>query len=140
MLHASGTLVYSPTLRKGSTIRRDGGSTLWWLIVACDPELGRLWRHLFALAHHRCRRAQEPLWSTHISVIRGEGPSEPEHWRKYADRAVEFRFEPDCRETEGFLWFPVECPQLHDIRAELGLSPNPEPPLYLTFGNTHAET
>src|SRR5947207_1267141 len=46
---STGVLCYSPTL-KGSLARRDGGTTKWWLILDCDPDLGRYFRHLFHIA------------------------------------------------------------------------------------------
>jgi hypothetical protein len=79
-MRALGTFRYSPELRPGSWQRRDGDSTRWWLIIDCDPELGRFLRHLYTIACHRTRAAQAPLWGTHISVIRGEVPPNQAAW------------------------------------------------------------
>jgi hypothetical protein len=67
----TGTFRYSPTLRGDSTTRRDGGSTVWWLILDCDPELGRLMRHFYRQSRCNTISPQPPLWGTHVSVIRG---------------------------------------------------------------------
>lgn len=130
-----GTFRYSPEIRPGSHTRRDGGSTLWWLIIDCDPELGRLLRHHFAIGHHRTRSLQAPLWGPHISVIRGERPPAGGVWGKHNSVPVEFEYDPIVRETEGWVWCPVECPAALAIRAELGLPRDPEPALHMTIGN-----
>ena len=70
---STGVLRYSPTL-KGSLARRDGGTTKWWLILDCDPDLGRYCRHLFHVAAHRTQALQSPLWDAHVSIIANESP------------------------------------------------------------------
>jgi hypothetical protein len=135
MTPAVGTLRYSPPLRDGSTTRRGGGSTEWWLIIECDPELGRLLRHLYAVGVHRVRKPQPPLWGTHVSVIRGEEPPDKTHWKKHDGQTVGFLYEPVIRETDDYLWVPVWCDAMLAHREELGLSREPDPPLHLTIGN-----
>lgn len=133
-LRAVGTLRYSPTL-KGSLDRRDGGTTRWWLIAECDPELGRYLRHLFTLGTWHTKKAHPPIWGPHISVIRGEEPPDKSAWFRHTGQAVEFEFSPEMQETEGYLWMPVWCETLLDYREELGLPRAPDPPLHLTVGN-----
>lgn len=135
LLRCCGTLRYSPELRPGSHQRRDGGSTRWWLIVEADEELGRYLRHLFLLAHWRTRRLQGPLWGTHVSVIRGEVPPLPQGWGEGDGAAVDFVLDLRAQETQGFVWCPVQCPALLDLRQRLGLSRQPQLPLHLTLGN-----
>jgi hypothetical protein len=134
-----GTFRYSPELRPGSWERRDGGSTRWWLIVDCDPELGRLFRHLYTVAHYRTCSVQAPLWGTHISVVRGEEPPRPAEWDRDAGAEVEFDYEPVVRETGGYLWLAVACPRALERRVQLGLPREPVPPLHLTIGNRQPE-
>lgn len=131
----TGTFRYSPTIRDDSTTRRDGGSTVWWLILDCDPELGRLMRHFYQLSRHKTVAPQPPLWGTHVSVIRGEEPPDKTHWKRLAGVTVELEYEPEVRETHDYLWVPVWCPVVNEHRAELGLPTEPNPPLHLTFGN-----
>ena len=135
-----GTFRFSPEIRKGSHTRRDGGNTLWWLIIDCDPELGRFLRHLFAVAHYRTQSLQPPLWGPHVSVIRGEKPPNPSKWGELNGATVELEYEPIMRETEGFVWCSVECPQALKIRESFELPRHPEPPLHLTIGNRNYET
>ena len=101
-----GSFRYSPTLN-GSLSRRDGGTTRWWLIIDCDPDLGRYLRHHFLVGTYRTRQVQAPLWGTHISVIRGEEPALMQGWERLNRQEVEFEYEPTIRETEGYLWVPV---------------------------------
>jgi len=134
-LTATGTLRYSPALGKAGHARRDGGSTQWWLIVECDPELGRYLRHQFLLGHRRTRRLQGPLWGAHISAIRGERPPLQALWKRWDGATVEFDYDPAVRETDGFVWCPVRCERLLGLREELGLPREPQPALHLTIGN-----
>lgn len=134
-LPSIGTLRYSPALGRGGHARRDGGSTLWWLIVDGDPELGRYLRRQFWIAHHRTRSLQAPLWGTHVSVIRGEAPPKPAAWKRLDGAAIAFDYDPDARETDGYVWCAVRCPALLDLREELGLAREPQPALHLTIGN-----
>jgi hypothetical protein len=134
-MRSIGTFRYSPELRTGSHLRRDGGSTRWWLILDCDPELGRFLRHQHTVAIHRTRTIQAPLWGTHISVIRGEEPPNAKEWDRLQGTEVEFEYEPVVQETDGYLWVAVACPGALDHREQLGLPREPYPPLHLTIGN-----
>lgn len=132
---SSGTLRFSPELRPGSHERRDGGSTRWWLIIDGDPELGRYLRHQFWLAHRRVRSLQSPLWGTHVSVIRGEAPVDAARWGREDGQRVTFEIDPVPQETRGYVWYPVRCDAVLDLRERLGLPREPVPPLHLTIGN-----
>lgn len=131
----AGVFRYSPPLRGDSTTRRDGGSTVWWLILDCDPELGRLMRHFYRQSRCNTVTPQPPLWGTHVSVIRGEEPSHLTHWKRLAGVEVEIEYAPDVRQTYDYLWVPAWCPAALEHRAELGLPAEPDLPLHLTFGN-----
>src|SRR5262245_2828208 len=133
-----GVFRSSPTLN-GSLIRRDGGTTLWWLIIDCDPDLGRYLRHQFTAATYRTRQVQAQLWGTHVSVIRGEEPPLKQGWERLNGAEVEFEYELPLRETEGYLWVPVLCEVALRHREELGLARDPYPPLHMTIGNLRQE-
>lgn len=135
----SGTFRYSPTIRGESTARRDGGSTEWWVILDCDPELGRLLRHFYQQSRFRTVSPQPPLWGTHVSVVRGEEPPDRAKWKARNGVAVELEYVWAVEESRGYLWVPVWCPAANDLRIELGLSAEPNPPMHLTFGNLLAE-
>lgn len=135
LIKSTGTLRYSPELGKGSHTRRDGGSTQWWLIIDCDPELGRYLRYQFMRGNHYTRSLQSPLWGAHVSVIRGEIPANMDAWKHLDGATIDFEYDPAVCETQGFVWCPVRCNQALDLREMLGLAREPEPPLHLTIGN-----
>lgn len=135
MIQASGKLRYSPQLL-GS--RADSFS--WWLVVDCDPEIGKYYRHLYYLANYKCQNLLRPSWAEHISVIRNEEPSEDKKslWKKYDGQEVVFQYHPEVRGDGLYFWLDVDCDFLLDIRAEIGLSRDPEYPLHLTVGNARS--
>lgn len=135
----TGTVRYNPTIRGDSTTRRDGGSTEWWVILDCDPELGRLLRHFYQQSRFRTVNPQPPLWGTHVSVIRGEEPPDKAKWKARNGLSVPMEYELTVWETRGYLWVPVWCPAANDLRTELGLPPEPTPTIHLTFGNLLGE-
>jgi len=75
-----------------------------------------------------------PAWGTHISVIRGEPipKQKRERWGHLEGQAVQFQFTPDLQSRGSHYWLWVECPQLLDIREDLGLSREPLQRLHLT--------
>jgi hypothetical protein len=133
---STGIFRYSPPLRSdGKLIRRDGKTTKWWLIIECDPELGRYLRYQFRIKTYNTKNVQAPLWGTHISVIRDEEPHKKTNWEKLQAQEIEFKYEPNIQETGGYLWVPVQCEFALTHREELGLPREPELPLHLTIGN-----
>mgnify|MGYP007059445852 CR=1 FL=1 len=134
-MRSTGTLQFSPEIRPGSHTRRDGGSTWWWLIIRCNEELGRLFRHLYSTSHYRTRSLQAPLWGTHISVIRGEEPPNQDEWGRLDGTEVEFEYDAIFHETDDYVWCLVECEAVLDLRERLLLPRSPVPALHLTIGN-----
>ena len=110
-------------------------STKWWLILECDREIGRYLRHLYTVSVHHTRQLQEPLWGTHVSVVRDEEPPHLEFWEEVAGDEVVLHYEPEIRIANGFAFAPVRCEPALDYRERLGLPRQPEYPLHLTIGN-----
>ena len=133
-IRSSGRLRYSPT-NNGKIVRRDGGTTKWWLVIDCDPNIGRYYRELYRMESHGVRTIQRPAWDAHISVIANERPSDETHWRKYEGRLIEFEYlhRPDSNDL--YVWLPVFCEEALDMREELGLKRYPYHSLHLTVGN-----
>jgi hypothetical protein len=127
-----GRLRYSPQL-----IGARADFVSWWLVVDCDPEIGRYYRHLFRLAQHRCCDLQRPAWKEHITVIRDEEPPDSKKllWKKYDGLCVPFKYSHLARGDDLYVWLDVESEQLLDIREELGLPRLPEYSLHVTIGN-----
>lgn len=138
MFKSIGKLRYSPQLN-GSLNRRDGGSTKWWLVIDCDPEIGRYYRSLYEMWTYKTSELRRPAWEAHISVIRDEKPSNEADWLKYDGQDIEFTYMPDLEFNGIYVWMPVLCPNALDIREELGLPRNPYYDLHLTIGNRKEE-
>lgn len=138
MFRSTGRLRYSPTIN-GSTNRRDGGTTKWWLVVDCDPEIGRYYRTLYSMWTYKTSTLQQPAWSAHISIVRNERPPNEKAWKKYAGKPIEYTYIPKLEFNGIYVWLPVICDQALDIREELGLSREPYYSLHLTIGNRKEE-
>lgn len=134
-LRSVGKLRYSPTIN-GSHQRRDGGTTKHWLVIDCDPEIGRYYRQLYKMAHFGVRVIHRPAWEAHISVVCDEPPPNPEFWLNYEGQEIEFDYVVEPESNGLYVWFPVICERALDIREELGLTRNPKLPLHLTIGNS----
>jgi hypothetical protein len=119
----TGTLRYSPKLLGGGT-----PSPNWWLILDCDPELGRYFRHLYHLQTYRTRKLNRPAWAEHVSVIRNEPPPNPTLWEAFSGQQVEIKVLLPADTNGYYVWLPVECDYLLDLREGLGL---PRHPIYL---------
>lgn len=111
------------------------------LVLDCDPDLGKYYRHIAA----RKWLIRRPAWKEHITIIRGpyelSGTPDKNLWGKYEGNLIKFKYEPfiETKEPEEgclrYFWLSVFCPKLMDIREELGLPRKPVFPLHLTIGN-----
>ena len=133
---ATGRLRYRPT-NNGKIIRRDGGTTKWWLVIDCDPNIGMYYRELYRIDNYSVRTIQRPAWDAHISVIANEKPDDKfmTAWRKHEGKRIQFEYEHIACGNDLYVWLPVICEEALDLRQELGLSRNPFHPLHLTVGN-----
>lgn len=128
-----GRFRYSPKMFNGG---KQNYSTKWWLVVDCDPEIGRLYRELFTASTYRVHSLKRPAWEAHISVIRNEKPPKPDKWEAYKGKTAPIVYDPTKIEFNGtYAWIPVVCPAALEIREELGLPRDPYFPLHMTIGN-----
>jgi hypothetical protein len=118
---------YSPKLLGAS-------SSKWWVVIDCDPNLGKYYRHLFYLMTNRCYKLQRPAWESHITVVRDEEPPNKIAWEKYNGKEIEFNIIPEVGTNGEYYWFPIECNFALDMRTELGLG-LPEIPLHVSIGH-----
>lgn len=123
-----GTLRYSPKLVGNR-------SEKWWVVLDCDPVLGAYYRHQFWLAHYRTVKMVRASWAEHITVVRNEEPLLKEAWEKYPGRSFEFSYDPVPESNGLYWWLSVYCPELWNLRLELGLPREPEFPFHLSFGH-----
>lgn len=117
MWHTStGKIIYNPY--RGSMKRR----TAWWCIVEIDKEITRYYRWWIQKTYHLHSLIPTP-WDAHISVIRGEEPSDGlKHlWKKYHGQKVEFKYHhyPQKAKKDEFWIIEVDAPVLLNIRKEL---------------------
>ena len=131
-----GVRRFAPPLdARGGRVRRDGRTTEWWLILQCDPELGRYLRHLFHLDVRRTHRISDPLWGPHVSIVQGEVPADPAAWKEGDGEVMTFELIHAPQEIGDYVFFPVRCEAALDYRERLGLPREPQYPLHLTIGN-----
>jgi hypothetical protein len=73
-------------------------------------------------------------------MVRGENPSDKgkKLWNSLIGKRLEFSYTPDLQTNGKHWWLLVECPQIYEIRKELGLNPKPRHPLHMTIA-TNAE-
>src|SRR4051794_2513233 len=122
---SSGTLVYNP---KAETI----ASRPWWLILRACPDLAAYYRDSLTRFYRAQFKVQGPAWGSHVSVVRGEEPPNPDAWGKYAGEEVAFEYDPELQSNGVYYWLAVTCPRLEAVRVELGLPPLPENGFHLT--------
>ena len=136
---AKGRIKYSPT-NNGKTVRRDGGTTTWWIIIETNPELGKYYRELYRLDSYNVRTLNRPTWDSHISIVSNEKPLNLFKWNKYQGKEIEFKYISVPKSNDTYVWLPVICEQAFNIREELGLKRTTFCPLHLTIGNTKIVT
>jgi hypothetical protein len=126
-----GVLRYSPKLLG------DRQSEKWWLVVDCDSEIGKYYRHLVHLGLFKTRKLMRPAWDMHVTVIRNEEPSDERKslWGKHSGEVVNLCVSGGVETNGDYWWLPVSCDRLLDIREELGLPRLPSLPLHLSVGH-----
>lgn len=128
MIKATGKLVYSPRTHLASSER--------WLVLLCDDEISRYYRHLFYTEYPWKGKLTRPVWGTHVSIIRGERIPNYNLWRLDENKIVNFEYEPGVKDNGEYYWLKVKCNYLLDLREKYGLSRSPQFGLHLTVGRT----
>jgi hypothetical protein len=128
MLKSTGKLVYSPRTHLASSDR--------WLVLMCDDEISRYYRHLFYRDYPWLGKLTRPVWGTHISIIRGEKIPNYHLWRLDENKLVDFEYEGGVKDNNEYYWLKVHCPYLAGLRTKYGLTPEPRFGFHLTVGRT----
>lgn len=135
----TGLCRFAPPLDPGGgRVRRDGSTTDWWLILQCDPDVGRYLRQLYALDARRTRQLCDPLWGPHVSIVQNEVPPDLTLWCALEGRPMTFDYVHPPQEIGEYVFYPVACAEALTHREALGLPREPRWPLHLTFGNRKA--
>ena len=132
-MNSIGKLVYSPRTHLASSDK--------WLVVMCDDEISRYYRHLYAVENPflngmRSTKLTRPVWGTHISVIRGEHLRNQKMWRLDEGKVIDFEYEGGVIDNGEYYWLKVTCPYLGDLREKMGLPREPRFGFHLTIGRT----
>jgi hypothetical protein len=100
-----------------------------WIVLACCQDLTRYYKSWL-----RVKALCSAPYGSHITIVNGreEDPRASDAWKKYNGKTIEFGYEPDIRTDGEYYWLPVVCPQLLDLREELGLKRELRFPLHLT--------
>lgn len=133
MLNSSGKIVVGKALEVFSRARP------YWMILRCDQgimEYYRWWIHnsFRDVWGRQIYKTSAPLAQSHISIVRGENPSDKGKriWDTFLNKTLKFSYSPDIRTNGKHWWLEVSCPDIYDIRESLGLRPVPKLPLHLT--------
>jgi len=126
MIKSYGKLIYDPPSHLGDPKR--------WLILACDDEISKYYRHLFYKDYPWLGKLTRPVFGAHISVVRGEDIPNIIFWNKYQNKIINFEYEPGVKDNGTYYWLSVKCKFLSDIRQELGLIKFPKFGFHLTIG------
>jgi hypothetical protein len=139
MLSGTGKII------AGSSLEQFTKARPYWMVLGCDQgimEYYRWWIHnsFKDVWGRQIYKTCRPLASCHISMVRGENPSDKgkKLWNSLIGKRLEFSYTPDLQTNGKHWWLLVECPQIYEIRKELGLNPKPRHPLHMTIA-TNAE-
>jgi len=127
-MQSTGIIRYSPDLLGN----HEGHN--WWIVLDCDPGIGKYYRWLYHINSFRTNKLSRPAWKEHITVVRDETPLHKEYWERYENEVVEFEYGPEVRWNGLYYWLDVESKRFQAIRDELGLG-LPIIGFHLTIGN-----
>jgi hypothetical protein len=122
-----GKLVYSPRTHLASSEK--------WLVLMCDDEISKYYRHMFYTEFPWKGKLTRPVWGTHISVIRGE-KVDLKLWGLDANKLIEFEYEGGVLDNGEYYWLKAKCDYLSDLREKYGLARDPKFGFHLTIGRT----
>ncbi len=130
MFKAKGKLIYDPKSEKADR----KGFEFWWMKLDVPPSIVQYYQYWIRreLGIH----LNTPIWKAHVTVVRGEEPRRPVFWKRYQNELVEFEYSPEFKISETYAWLTVKSERLSEIRAQLGLRPEPRVPFHITIGNT----
>src|ERR1700686_2711710 len=128
MIKSIGKLVYSPRTHLSLSDK--------WLVLMCDAEISKYYRHLFYREFPYRGKLTRPVWGTHISTIRGEYVHKMELWGLSANKMIEFEYDGGVLDNKEYYWLKVKCPYLSELRIKYGLTPEPRFGFHLTIGRT----
>jgi hypothetical protein len=98
----------------------------WWILLLCDNEISRYYSWQLKKRGIEVHSNDKGLWGTHISVLKGDSPTNPDLWGKYEGYEVEFYYSHVIRFDNGeHAWVDIYSEDLSAIREELGFTFKP---------------
>jgi 2'-5' RNA ligase len=129
----TGRLVYEP-VRKNF---KKSGKVKTLIIELPYDGLVNVYRW-FITRRYGCQTSP-PMYGPHVTVVRGdEKPPMPNAWRKHEGKRIDVLVSPHVYRIFNWWALPVKCPQIFDLRAELGLHSAAYEP-HLTIGRDDME-
>lgn len=107
---------------------------LWVVLHVESDDLGRYYLEQSRIAVRAWYQLQQPVWKTHISIVRGEIEAKPDDEYPFDGEEVGFLYENFVYQAGGHFCVGVECEASDRIRSFLGLAPALPVPLHMTVG------
>ncbi len=104
----------------------------WWMILTCDPEIVRYYCWLAKRWGVEIEAGSRH--GPHISFVKGERPKNKEPWFKLKRKPITFEYSNHLKDNGYHVWLDVRCPELSNIRRQLGLKPKPFHSFHFTIG------
>lgn len=93
----------------------------WWALLMCDEGIPEL--YAWFLRKYGIATEPSTLWGCHVSVIKGQEPSNKSQWGKRFD-PIEFWYTNQIRwDNRKHAWLDVFSPDMSKIRESMGLPP-----------------
>jgi hypothetical protein len=126
LFQSKGKIIYDPT----------GGNAYdpWWIIIECPNDIIHYYQNW--IRNEKGIRLNKPLYGAHISVLRGEEPTQHKKylWKKYQNEEITFYYDHKVQSNGVHWWLNVYCERLKEIRQELGLEGEIKFDFHLTIG------
>jgi hypothetical protein len=129
-IRSTGTLIYDPVGRFDRSRKPDP----WWALLICDNEIIRYYNYWLLKQGIYNIQGESSVHGSHISVIKGEKPTNPELWKKYHKKQIEFSYSNEVFSNDTYWWLLVKSDEIEHIRIELGLPPKANMNFHLTIG------
>ena len=105
------------------------------MILECDRGIGAYFRQLYEMDSFGVKMLKEPLWGTHVSVIRDEEPEEQSKWKELEGMTLPIEYSNEVQVFGSYAFVEARCEEALLYREALGLPKLPEYPLHMTIGN-----
>ncbi len=131
MLRDKCILKYDPKSLKGNV---DAMFKPWWLIGFLEEGNELREYYNWFIEKRTGLKLMKPAWGAHISIVRGEEPSNIDLWGKLEGNKIEFSYEEFVKTNSEHWWLRIVCDEMLEIRETLGIQKRHEIGLHITIG------